>query len=52
MEEKPIGTYRGQAVTFDGITVRVSSQKHGITHDYELNGSFRLWLARRGVVLP
>jgi hypothetical protein len=48
--ERIIGTHRGETVTFDGTTLRVGGFE--TTQDCDLNGSFRNWLARRGVVLP
>jgi hypothetical protein len=48
--EKVLGKFRGEVVTFDGVTVR--SGNFDTNLDCDLGGSFRNWLARRGVVLP
>lgn len=52
MNEDPgyLGKFKGQDVTFDGITVRTGA--FSATLDFELSGDLRAWLHRRDVDLP
>lgn len=56
MAPKVLGTFRGRTVKWDGELIAVATEYGSgwtyMSRDWELNGNFRRWLERRGVVLP